>query len=101
MFKFILQILVALSELLTRAEESRLAGQQATQFMVPVIPVQALFPEWQEPIQGQWLDVTEVAIKPEMDCRNLSEEDMEFMVRDWAYWDECNIPLVCPKYSVN
>lgn len=98
MLKFILQFL---TELLTRAEQSKLAGQQTTRFMVPIIPVQELFPEWQEPIQGQWLDVTEVAIKPEMDCRNLSEEDMEFMIRDWAYWDECNIPLVASKYSVN
>lgn len=50
MFKFILQILTALSEIITRAEQSRLNGQQTARFMIPITqaqePTNQELPDW-------------------------------------------------------
>jgi hypothetical protein len=101
MFKFILQLLVALSELIECAEKSRLAGQQVTRFMVPIIPIQEAGPvtiPGYKILEG-W-PVYEHAFDSLLDC-TLTEEEQDLLGADWAYWNESNVDLTYMRTSNN
>lgn len=101
MFKLLLQILVALSEIITRAEQSRLAGQQTTRFMLPIVPEHEAGPihiAGYKFVEG-W-PVYEYAFDSLLDC-TLTEEEQDYLGADWAYWKECSPALTHMRTSMN
>lgn len=101
MFKFVLQVLAALSEIIVAAEQSRINGQQTTRFMIPIIPEHESGPTHiagYKMVEG-W-PVYEYAFDSLLDC-TLTEEEQNFLGADWSLWKECSPELTYLRTSMN